>query len=143
MKIIINTDGGSRFNPGPSAIGVVIASEKEVLKKYGEVIEDGTNNEAEYKAVIFALQKAKILFGKNKAKEMEIEVKMDSELVVKQLNHQYRLKQEHIQKLFIQVWNLIMEFKSVDFKHIPREKNKEADRLVNEALDQGKEIKLF
>lgn len=142
MKLIINTDGGSRGNPGPSAIGVIISSEQGVLKKYGEAIGEGTNNEAEYQAVIFALKKAKLLFGKNKAKEMEIEVRMDSELAVKQLNHQYKLKQEHIRDLFVQVWNLTMEFKSVVFKHIPREENREADRLVNEALDH-KEMKLF
>lgn len=145
MKIIINTDGGSRGNPGPSAVGVVIAdSQGKILKKYGQAIGEATNNEAEYEAVIFALQKAKLLFGKNKAKEMEIEVKMDSELVVKQLNHQYQLKQKHIQDLFVQIWNLIIEFKSVSFRHIFREKNEEADKLVNEALDnQGKEAKLF
>ena len=144
-KIIINTDGGSRGNPGPAAVGAVIANEQgEVLKKYGQAIGRGTNNEAEYEAVIFALKKAKALFGKGKAKETEVEVKMDSELVVRQLNHQYQLKQEHIQKLFIRVWNAMMDFKSVSFRHIPREQNSEADKLVNEALDnQGKETKLF
>lgn len=140
MKITIYTDGGSRGNPGPSAIGVVIYKENQIIKTYSEFIGKATNNETEYQAVIFALKKAKLLFGKGKAKEMEIEFLMDSELAVKQLNHEYKIKEERLQLLFIKIWNSILDFKTVSFKHIPREKNKEADRLVNEALDnQGRE----
>ena len=135
MKITIYTDGGSRGNPGPSAIGVVIHKENQKIKTYSEFIGEATNNETEYQAVIFALKKTRLLFGKKKAKEMEIKVLMDSELAVKQLNHQYKIKEEKLQMLFIQVWNLILDFKEVNFEHIPREKNKEADKLVNEALD--------
>lgn len=136
MKIVIYTDGGSRGNPGPAAIGVVIYNDKkEIVKKYSEYLGHATNNEAEYQAVIFALKKIKLLFGKKKAKNMAIEVLTDSELVVKQLNHQYKLKEKNIQKLFIEAWNLILDFKQVSFKHIKREENKEADKLVNQALD--------
>ena len=135
MKITIYTDGGSRGNPGPSAIGVVIYKENQIIKTYSEFIGEATNNETEYQAAVFALKKAKLLFGKKKAKEMEIEFLMDSELAIKQLNHKYKIKEEKLQLLFIEVWNLILDFKKVNFKHIPREKNKEADRLVNEALD--------
>ncbi len=144
-KIIINTDGGARNNPGPAAVGVVIANEKkEIIKKYNQAIGTATNNEAEYQAIIFALQKAKLLFGKEKAKYMDIEFNIDSELIVKQINHQYKIKEDRIKDLFIQVWNLMTDFNSIIFKHIPREQNKEADRLVNEALDAQKgEASLF
>ena len=137
-KIIIYTDGGSRGNPGKAAIGVVFCNEKEqVIKKYGEYLGDNlTNNEAEYGAVIFALKKFKAVFGKAIAANSDVELRADSELVVKQLNGEYRLQDPKIQQFFIEIWNLKFDFKSVKFKHTPREKNKEADRLVNEALDQ-------
>lgn len=130
--LIIYTDGGSRGNPGPSGIGVVIND-----KKYSEYIGQATNNEAEYKAVIFALKKAKALFGKKKIKEMEMEVKSDSELLVKQLDGKYKILEPKIQPLFLQVWNLKIDFGKITFKFIPREQNKEADQLVNDALDRG------
>ncbi len=135
MKLIIYTDGGARGNPGPAAIGVVITQEGQVLKKYSEFIGQATNNQAEYQAVVFALKKIKLLFGKKKAKAMEMEVCLDSELVAKQLNHQYKIKEKDLQPLFIKLWNLILDFGEVRFKHIPRQKNKEADQLVNQALD--------
>ena len=137
-KIIIYTDGGSRGNPGKAAIGVVFCNEKEqVIKKYGEYLGDNlTNNEAEYGAVIFALKKFKAVFGKAIAANSDVELRADSELVVKQLNGEYRLQDPKIQQFFIEIWNLKFDFKSVKFKHTPRERNKEADRLVNEALDQ-------
>ncbi len=134
-NIIVYTDGGSRGNPGQAAIGVVISSDKGVLGKYCERLGIATNNEAEYKAVIFALKKIKALFGKQTAKKMNIEVKTDSELIAKQLNGQYKVLDSKIQCLFLTVWNLKLDFKSVNITHIPREKNKEADSLVNEALD--------
>jgi ribonuclease HI len=131
-KIIMYTDGGSRGNPGPAGIGVYVET---LNKKYGECIGDATNNVAEYAALIFGLRKLKQLLGKDKTKQYEIECRLDSELVVKQLNHEYKLKEEYIQKNFIEIWNLMLDFKNVIFKHIPREKNKIADSLVNEALD--------
>lgn len=135
-KIIIYTDGGSRGNPGPAAIGVVYTSEKgEVIKRYSETLGVKTNNEAEYTGIIMALKKFKSLFGKELAKKTELEIRSDSELIVNQLNGEYKLVNEKIIPLFVQVWNLKTEFLKVKFKHIPREKNKEADRLVNEALD--------
>lgn len=144
-KIIIYTDGGSRGNPGPAAIGVVFCNEKEqVIKKYSEFIgEKLTNNEAEYQAVIFALKKFKALFGKALARNSEIEIKSDSELLVKQLNGKYKILDEKIQLLFLEIWNLKLDFKNVKFKLIGREKNKEADRLVNEALDNSSQNQPF
>ena len=140
MKLIIYTDGGSRGNPGPAAIGVVIGNERgEAIKKYGQAIGEATNNEAEYQAVIFALKKAKALFGKEKIKETEIEVRMDSELIVSQLNHQYKILEKNLQPLFLQVWNLLLDFGPVKFLAVPREQNQEADRLANQALDAKQE----
>jgi len=129
-KLVVYTDGGARGNPGPAALGVVIGNHE-----YGERIGNTTNNVAEYKAVIFALKKVKQLVGNKKAEEAEVEVRMDSELIVRQLNGIYKIKEPDLQPLFIEVWNLRLDFKKVDFKHVPREKNKQADKLVNEALD--------
>jgi len=134
-KIIMFTDGGSRGNPGPAGIGIWIET---LNKKYGECIGIATNNVAEYAALIFGLKKLKQLLGKAKTKSYSIECYLDSELVVRQLNHEYKLKEEYIQKNFIEIWNLALDFKSVKFYHIPREKNSIADALVNEALDVEK-----
>lgn len=140
-KIIIYTDGGSRGNPGPAAVGVYIET---LDKKICECIGVRTNNDAEYEALILGLQKIKHFIGKEKAKKMEVQCLLDSELVVKQLNHEYKLKEERIQQYFISIWNLMLEYGTVTFTHIPREKNKIADALVNEALDnQCKQNNLF
>lgn len=125
----IFTDGGSRGNPGPAAIGALLYAGTAKICEYGEFIGKATNNEAEYKALIMALLKAKSLKAKN------ISCFLDSELVVKQLNHQYRIKDEKIALLFIKIWNLRFDFEKITFTHIPREKNKEADALVNKILD--------
>ncbi|MFH1401745.1 MAG: ribonuclease HI family protein [Parcubacteria group bacterium] len=135
-KVTIYTDGGSRGNPGPSAIGIVFYNEKgEAFKKYSEFVGQTTNNHAEYQAVIFALKKFKALFGKKIAEGAEIEVKSDSELLVRQLNGQYKIFEEKIGKLFLEIWNLKIDFKKIKFVLVSREKNKEADRLVNECLN--------
>ena len=134
QKLLIHADGGARGNPGPAAIGVVIG-----LRKYGERIGETTNNVAEYKALLFALQKAKQLLSKKQTKQTEVEVRMDSELVVKQLNGKYKILEPELQSFFLQIWNLKQDFKHVSFVHIPREKNREADALVNQALDGAKE----
>ena len=135
-KLIVYTDGGSRGNPGEAAIGVVICDgEGRMIKEYGEKIGVKTNTEAEYAAVIFALKKTKALFGKEKTRKMEVEMRMDSELVASQLNGEYKIEEERMFPLFISVWNLKMDFAKVTFSHVRREQNKEADRLVNMALD--------
>jgi ribonuclease HI len=144
-KITIYTDGGSRGNPGPSAIGVVFCNENgEIFKKYSEYLGETTNNDAEYKAVIFALKKFKALLGKKIAETSEIEIKSDSELMVRQLNGEYKIENKNIGELFLEIWNLKTDFKKIKFTLIPREKNKEADKMVNEELDnQVKAQKLF
>lgn len=131
-KIVMYTDGGSRGNPGPAAVGVYIET---LNKKIGQCIGNRTNNDAEYEALILGLQKVKQFVGKDRSKKVSVDCFLDSELVVKQLNHEYKLKEPRIQQYFIEIWNLMLEYKQVTFTHIPREKNKVADALVNEALD--------
>ena len=131
-KITIYCDGGSRGNPGPSAIGVYIP---QLKKEYSKFLGKATNNEAEYSAVIFALKKIKQLIGKEKIKRMEIEVKADSELLIKQLNGEYKIKEKNLILLFIEIWNLKIDFNKIKFTHIPREENKQADLLANKELN--------
>src|SRR3972149_8280906 len=139
-KIIIYTDGGSRGNPGPSGMGVVVANEKgKMVKEYSGFLGVKTNNEAEYEAVIFGLQKIKALLGKEKIKNTEIEFRLDSQLIARQLNGEYKIEEERLFPLFIKIWNLKMDFGPIKFSEIPREQNKEADRLANEAMDKGNE----
>jgi ribonuclease HI len=142
MQVTIHTDGGALGNPGPSAIGVVIET-PETKKTYAEDIGEGTNNEAEYKALIFALRKAKSLIGGEKAKKSQITCFADSELMVKQLNHQYQIKNERIAKLFIEIWNLMLEYDKVEFIHVLREKNQEADALVKSIFAKNRQRNLI
>lgn len=141
-KIIIYTDGASRGNPGPAAAGIVFLNEKGGnLKEFSEYLgPDFTNNEAEYQALILALNKFKQMFGKKIAEMSEIEVRSDSELLIRQLNGKYKVLDAKIQSLFLTSWNLKLDFKSVKFKLISREKNKIADNLANEALDGQEKI---
>jgi ribonuclease HI len=134
-KITIYTDGGSRGNPGESAIGVVIED-----KRYSQYLGVTTNNQAEYRAVIFALKKLKQIIGKNVSKLTNVNIKMDSELVVKQLSGQYKIRDNNLRDLFFEIWNLKLDFKSVSFDYISREKNKIADSLVNQALDEQEKL---
>lgn len=130
--LIIHTDGGARGNPGPAAIGVVIDN-----KHYHEYIGTTTNNVAEYKAVIFALIQALKTLGPKKAKQSNLEMYTDSELIAKQLLKLYKVKQPHLKPLWQKATNMQKHFASVRFVIIPRKENKEADALVNEALDKN------
>lgn len=131
-EIVMYTDGGSRGNPGPAAVGIYIET---LGKKIGECIGTKTNNDAEYEALILGLQKVKHFLGKDKAKKISLQCFLDSELVVKQLNHEYKLKEPRIQQYFLEIWNLMLDFGKISFVHVPREKNKVADAMVNQALD--------
>lgn len=141
----MHTDGGARGNPGHAAIGAVICNEYgTVMKEISEYIGETTNNEAEYRAVTAALKKLKALIGKKQAKQSSVHVFADSELLVRQLKGEYKIEHPNLQTLFVELWNLKIDFGSVQFQAIPREQNKPADRLVNEALDaQFKNRKLF
>ncbi|MBI2623891.1 ribonuclease HI family protein [Candidatus Parcubacteria bacterium] len=140
-QLIIHADGGSRGNPGPAALGVVIepaagSDLKPGRKEYAEYLGELTNNEAEYRALIFALKKAKQLYGKDKIAKAAVEVRMDSELVVKHLNAEYKIEDEKLQPLFLEAWNLRQDFGSVRLIAVPRQNNRRADALVNRVLDQ-------
>jgi ribonuclease HI len=130
MKVYINTDGGSRGNPGPAAIAAVIKDEgKKKLREVGVYIGVATNNEAEYKALIEGLKSAKELGA------LMVDCFLDSELVVKQLNGQYKVKNPKIRVWWQEIKAMEPAFKSVSYRHIPREENSEADALVNKVLD--------
>ena len=137
-KIFINVDGGSRNNPGQAAIGVVFSNEKgDSIKEYSEYLGDGiTNNEAEYRAAIISLQKLKQFLGKELAKKSNVELRSDSEFLVKQLKGEYKVEQPHIQQLFLELWNMLVELPNIKLRHVPRTKNVRADQLVNAELDK-------
>lgn len=129
-KLKIYTDGGARGNPGPAAFGVVVEDlDGKMVGKFSKYLGETTNNQAEYQAVHFALEKAKEM------RASEVEIFSDSELIVKQLNQDYKIKNEDLGKWFLKIWNLRQEIGKVSFTHIRREKNKKADKLVNEELD--------
>jgi len=133
---IVYTDGGARNTPGPAAIGYVIQDPKgRTLKEHGETIGETTNNVAEYKAVIAALKKLKSLIGGERAKQSRIEVRSDSELIVRQLNAEYKIKESELVPLFVAIWNARQDFGEIAFVHVRREQNRAADYLVNQALD--------
>ncbi len=131
QKLFINTDGGSRGNPGPSGIGVVFFDEEnKIIAKYKEFIGEATNNVAEYKALILGLTKAKDFEYK------ELVCRLDSELVVKQLKGEYKVKDPVLRGFYAEIQSQIF-FKPVTFEHVRREYNQAADRLVNEAIDEA------
>ena len=150
MDIIIYTDGGARNNPGPAGAGWLIyesdpstgstdstnslpASSGRLLTKSKKYLGDNrTNNWAEYEALALALQEAK----RHGVSGREVEIRMDSELVVRQMNNEYQVKEETLWPQYVKVHNLLVaNFPNYRFVHIPREKNSEADALVNEAID--------
>lgn len=135
-KVRIYTDGGARGNPGPAGIGAVIidldqGKEGETLATVSKYIGETTNNQAEYQAVISGLKEAVNI------KAQEVEIISDSELLVKQCNGEYRVKDPDLAKLFMEVYNLQQNFKKVTFSHTLRSGNKEADHLVNGAIDRA------
>lgn len=132
-KLIIFTDGGARGNPGPSGIGAVLYDARHnLIAEISEYLGVATNNQAEYKALIAALKKAIQL------NTQELECYLDSELVVKQLKREYKVKNKDLAPLFLEIHNLSLSFKKISYTHVPREKNAEADRLANEAMDRGR-----
>lgn len=131
-KLIIFTDGGSRGNPGPAGLGAIIYDENHnVVSEISEFLGVTTNNQAEYRAILAAIKKA-VSLGAS-----EVEFYLDSELAVKQLNREYKVKNKDLAPLFLAIYNLTLSFKKISFTHVPRERNKEADRLANEAMDRG------
>lgn len=132
--LILHTDGGARGNPGPSGIGVQITDQAgAVVQEIAEYIGEATNNQAEYKALIRGLEEAKKLGAET------LQVYMDSELIVKQIKGEYKVKNKDLAPLFVKVYNLSQTFKKVAVAHVRREQNEEADRLVNEAIDAARQ----
>lgn len=127
-ELEIFVDGACSGNPGPAAIGVVLRQDGKIVKEVSRTIGDATNNIAEYSALVYALQEALIL------KADRVRVFTDSELVFRQLNGSYKVKNEHLKFLFDQVQHLKRGFQDVAITHIPREQNKEADKLATTAL---------
>lgn len=131
--IVIYTDGGARGNPGPAGAGAVILKDGAVIaevKKYLGPVQ--TNNWAEYEAVVIALLKAKEL-----GLTGDIEFRLDSKLVVEQLMGNWKIKEPTLKPQVAKVKELLADFGTVRFGYVPREQNKEADRLVNEAIDSA------
>jgi len=134
VKVIIYTDGGSRGNPGPAGAGAVVKD-----KDGNNLASLHKSFQAEYEAVILGLQELKKLFGKEKVKDLDIEVRADSELVVRQLKGEYQIKEEGLHPYFIKLWNMqVKDYPKIKFTHVPREQNTEADALANEAMDGAK-----
>jgi len=134
-KIIIYTDGGSRANPGPAAAAFILLDEnKNQLQARAFFLGNQTNNVAEYTAIVKALEAAK------QAGAKEVAVFSDSELLVKQINGLYKVKNPNLRPLFRQTIGLLDNFEAFSFKHIPRSKNQQADRLVNQALNLERDI---
>lgn len=131
MKAIIHSDGGARGNPGPAGIGAVIEFDDGKKVEISEKIGETTNNVAEYQAILKALKVAL------KNGVTEAECFLDSELVVKQLNGEYRIKDPKLAYLANEIVKEKVRFSEITFNSIPREKNKAADKLVNKALDYG------
>lgn len=135
MTLRIYTDGGSRGNPGPSASGAVLkevkadGQEGKIVATAAKWLGNTTNNQAEYTAIIIGLEKAKELGA------TVVQMYMDSELAVKQLTGKYKVKNPDIAKRYLEVHNLMTKFARVSFTHVPREKNTEADAVVNETID--------
>jgi ribonuclease HI len=131
-EVVIFTDGGARGNPGPAGAGVVIKENGQSVSQFGKYLGDTlTNNWAEYEALILAIQEAKRLGFTDR----HIEFRMDSELIVRQMEGIYKVKDKNLKLQHAKVRELLLDFEHIHFTHIPREENSEADALVNEAID--------
>jgi ribonuclease HI len=128
--MVVNVDGGSRGNPGPAAVGVVVQdADGGVLEEVGERIGDATNNVAEYRAVLLGIERALALGA------TELELVGDSELIVRQVKGEYKVKDASLRELHGEVRRALTPLESWTIRHVRREANAEADRLVNETLD--------
>lgn len=131
MKATLFSDGGARGNPGPAGIGFVLRVAGHDPIFVHEYIGEATNNQAEYKALIAGLARAREM------NITEVHCYLDSELVVKQLNGEYRVKHAEMKPLFAEVQEHRAFFQTISFGHVPRDKNKLADKLVNQAIDEN------
>jgi ribonuclease HI len=134
-KVLIYTDGGARGNPGPAGAGAVIIEGEQTVAELKKFLgEHQTNNWAEYEAVFLALTEAK----KRGLHTQEVEVRLDSQLVAEQLSGNWKIKEPTLKLQWTKVRALLMsDFPAIKFVYVPRERNTEADRLVNEAIDEA------
>jgi ribonuclease HI len=131
-KVIAYTDGASRGNPGDAGIGILLVDEKDnVIKEISDYIGQTTNNIAEYTALVTALKEALEMNFE------EIESISDSELMVKQINGEYQVKNEGLKPLYKEACELLKKFKSFTVRHVRREYNKKADELANRGIDEA------
>ena len=129
-KLIVNVDGGARGNPGPAAVGAVVqTADGELLEERGELIGVATNNVAEYRALLLGIELAA---GRGAG---EVELVGDSELIVRQVRGEYKVKDATLRELHGEVKRALRSFENWTIRHVRREQNAEADRLVNAALD--------
>lgn len=129
-KLVINCDGASRGNPGRAAIGATLKDEKgQLVATVSEAIGHATNNQAEYRALIAALEKAAELGA------ARVEARLDSELVVRQIQGRYRVKNEALKPLYLRAVKLLHGFNAFTIRNVPRAENAEADALANRAYD--------
>lgn len=135
----IYTDGGARGNPGPAGAGAVITDATgTTIAEVSEYLGERTNNWAEYQAAILALETLKKTIGEKRMKDAQIDVHLDSELVTKQLNGEYQVKEETLFPAFITLHNFRVKFPHITFTHVRREANRDADALANAAMDRAK-----
>ena len=138
MRYTIHSDGGARGNPGPSGAGAVIRDKQgNVAARVSDYLGHQTNNFAEYEAIIRALEKLRALIPENERSQTDVLVKMDSELIVKQVKGEYKVKHPVLQKKRAKLAQLEKNFRSVSFEHVFRAENKDADLLANQAMDRG------
>jgi len=129
---VVNVDGGARGNPGPAAIAAVVTTpEGAILEQRSETIGPATNNVAEYRALLLGIERARALGGG------EVEMVCDSELIVRQLRGEYRVKDAGLRKLHERASEALASFDRWSIRHVPRDENEAADALVNAALDAG------
>ncbi len=132
MNLILFTDGASRGNPGPAAYGVVLADPHgQVVTEFGRIIGHATNNEAEYRGLLAGLDAA------SRYGATDLEIRLDSELLVQQLNGQFKVRAPNLKPLLKEAQDKLSHFKHVEISHVPRALNSRADRLANQALDRS------
>jgi len=129
-RLVVNVDGGARGNPGPAAVAAVVATpEGEILEERSETIGQATNNVAEYRALLLGIERARALGAR------EVELVGDSELIVRQVRGEYRVKDAALRELHARVDEALDGLERWSIRHVRREENERADRLVNDALD--------
>jgi ribonuclease HI len=131
-RLVVNVDGGARGNPGPAAVAAVVATpDGEVIERTGELIGEATNNVAEYRAMLLGIERARALGAR------EVELIGDSELIVRQLRGEYKVKDRNLAELHRRARASLAELERWSVRNVRREHNAEADRIVNETLDAG------